>query len=90
MESEGIKTIIYIDDGIEAFHTFELAKSPAYLARSNLISTVFVMNEDKSDFIPEKKRKMAERYLLRENCPNTELFLVCIFLHLDWIRRFME
>ena len=57
MESEGIKTIIYIDDGIEAFHTFELAKSPAYLARSNLISTVFVMNEDKSDFIPEKKKK---------------------------------
>ena len=23
---------------------------------------------------------------LREKCPNTELFLVCIFLYLDWIR----
>ena len=25
---------------------------------------------------------------LRENCPNAEFFLVRIFLHLDWIRRF--
>ena len=25
---------------------------------------------------------------LRENCPNTELFLVRIFLYSDWIRRF--
>ena len=25
---------------------------------------------------------------LREKCPNTELFLVRIFLHSDWIRRF--
>ena len=24
---------------------------------------------------------------LRENCPNTELFLVRIFLYSDWIRR---
>ena len=26
---------------------------------------------------------------LREKCPNTELFLVRIFLYMDWIRRFM-
>ena len=25
--------------------------------------------------------------LLREKCPNTELFLVCIFPHSNWIRR---
>ena len=25
--------------------------------------------------------------VLREKCPNTEYFLVCIFLHSDWIRR---
>ena len=25
---------------------------------------------------------------LCENCPNKEFFLVCIFLYLDWIRRF--
>ena len=25
--------------------------------------------------------------LLREKCPNTEFFLVCIFPHSDWIRR---
>ena len=27
---------------------------------------------------------------LREKCPNAEFFLVRIFLHLDWIRRFTE
>ena len=27
---------------------------------------------------------------LRGKCPNTEFFLVRIFLHLDWIRRFTE
>ena len=26
-------------------------------------------------------------YTLREKCPNTEFFLVCIFPHLDWIQR---
>ena len=25
-------------------------------------------------------------YTLREKCPNTELFLVCVFPHSDWIR----
>ena len=25
---------------------------------------------------------------LHENCPNIEFFLVCIFLYLDWIRKF--
>ena len=25
---------------------------------------------------------------LREKCPNTDFFLVCIFLHSNWIRRF--
>ena len=27
---------------------------------------------------------------LREKCPNTDLFLVRIFLNFDWIQRFME
>ena len=27
---------------------------------------------------------------LRKECPNTEFFLVCIFLYSDWIRRFTE
>ena len=26
-------------------------------------------------------------YTLREKCPNTEFFLVCIFPHSDWIQR---
>ena len=33
----------------------------------------------------------TSRYLtLREKCPNTELFLVRIFLYSDWIRRFLR
>ena len=27
---------------------------------------------------------------LREKCPNNKFFLVCIFPHLDWIRRYTE
>ena len=29
-------------------------------------------------------------YSLREMCPNTEFFLVRIFLYSDWIRRFTQ
>ena len=29
-------------------------------------------------------------YTLLEKCPNTEFFLVCIFLYSDWIQRFEE
>ena len=32
-------------------------------------------------------RNNSERESLREKCPNTELFLVRIFPHSDWIRR---
>ena len=50
--SKGIKAIIYIDDGIAEFRTFELAKSAAG----------FVINEDQSNFIPQNKKKMTEHY----------------------------
>ena len=30
---------------------------------------------------------VGHRKRMREKCPNTEFFLVCIFPHLDWIRR---
>ena len=52
-----IKAIIYTDDGIAAFRTFEPTKSTAHLVRSNLISAGFLMSEDKSDFIPKTKEK---------------------------------
>ena len=60
--SKGIKAIIYIDDGIAEFRTFELAKSAAHLVRINLISAGFVINEDQSNFIPQNKKKMTEHY----------------------------
>ena len=37
----------------------------------------------------EKVLQLIER-LLREKCPNTELFLVRIFLYSDWIQRCTE
>ena len=37
----------------------------------------------------EKVLQLIER-LLREKCPNTELFLVRIFLYADWIQRCTE
>ena len=37
----------------------------------------------------EKVLQLIER-LLREKCPNMELFLVRIFLYSDWIRRCTE
>ena len=33
---------------------------------------------------------MNQSNSLREKCPNTEFFLVCIFLYLDWIWRYTE
>ena len=52
-----IKAIIYTDDSIAAFRTFEPTKSTAHLVRTNLISAGFVMSEDNSDFIPKAKEK---------------------------------
>ena len=40
--------------------------------------------------IKRKKKKILMhqwKYVLREKCPNTEFFLVCIFPYLDWIRK---
>ena len=36
------------------------------------------------------EKKCGVTNTLHEKCPNTELFLVRIFLYLDWIRRFTE
>ena len=41
------------------------------------------------EWFHEKYLKI-KREALREKRPNTELFLVHIFLHSDWIQRFME
>ena len=35
-------------------------------------------------------RKLLREFTLREKCPNTEFFIVRIFLYSDWIRRFTE
>ena len=36
------------------------------------------------------KDNVSLNIALRQMCPNAELFLVGIFLYLDWIRRFTE
>ena len=45
-----------------------------------------IINSFRSLTIITKSLSLA----LREKCPNTEFFLVRIFLYLDWIRRFTE
>ena len=38
-------------------------------------------------FCPKSLSENLQNFPLRQKCPNTEFFLVCIFLHSDWIRR---
>ena len=33
-------------------------------------------------------KNIEKNYSLREKCPNSEFFLVLIFQHSDWIRRY--
>ena len=53
----GIKAIIYIDDGIAASRSFELAKTAGELIKNDLVSAGFVINSEKSDFNPKTKGK---------------------------------
>ena len=69
---------------------------PTYI---NIQNIHFLCNENKSinflSFILPLHKKILFSFLtsstqciasqLREKCPNTELFLVCIFLYSDWI-----
>ena len=52
-----IKAIIYIDDGIAAFRSFELAKTADKLIKDDLVSAGFVINPEKSHFNPKTKGK---------------------------------
>ena len=51
----GIKAIIYIDDGIAASRSFELAKTTGKLVKNDLVSAGLVINVEKSDFNPKTK-----------------------------------
>ena len=53
----GIKAIIYIDDGIAASRSFELAKTAGELVKNDLVYAGFVINAEKSDFNPKTKGK---------------------------------
>ena len=55
--SIGIKTIIYIDDGIAASSSFELSKTADELVKNDLVSAGFVINVEKSDFNPKTAGK---------------------------------
>ena len=50
-----IKAIIYIDDGIAASRSFELAKTTGKLVKNDLVSAGLVINVEKSDFNPKTK-----------------------------------
>ena len=51
----GIKAIIYIDDGIAATRSFEIAKTAGELVKKDLVSAGFVINVEKSDLNPKTK-----------------------------------
>ena len=53
----GIKAIIYIDGGIAASRSFELAKTAGELVKNDLVSAGLVINVKKSDFNPKTKGK---------------------------------
>ena len=53
----GIKAIIYIDDGVAASRSFELAKIASELVKKNPVSAGFVINVEKSNFNPNTKGK---------------------------------
>ena len=53
-----------------------------------LSTTSYVISKWRQNVIKMASKELPSISLkLREKCPNTELFLVRIFLHSDWIRR---
>ena len=46
----------------------------------------FRLNKERSYKINKYGNESVVTISLREKCPNTELFLVCIFLNSEWIR----
>ena len=53
-----------------------LARESSYMAFDSVILNQIIKNRTLST--------------LREKCPNTEFFLVCVLQHSDWMRRSME
>ena len=51
----GIKSILYIDDGIGAKRSFEEARTAGKQIRKDLLGAGFYINEEKSDFIPKQE-----------------------------------
>ena len=52
---KGIKSVVYIDDGIGAKNSYEQAKAAAEQIRGDLEKAGFCINEEKSDFEPKQK-----------------------------------
>ena len=53
----GIKAIIFIEEGIAASRSFEIAKFVSELVRHDLLSAGFVISNEESDFNPKAKGK---------------------------------
>lgn len=51
---QGFKSIIFVDDGSTGLSSFELASQAAQVVQSDLLSSGFIINFEKSDFIPKQ------------------------------------
>ena len=54
---QGIKSVVFLDDGIAAQNTKKLTKNAAEKIESDLTRAGFTINKEKSDLIPKQKRK---------------------------------
>ena len=81
--SKAIKAIIYIDDGIRAFHTFELAKPATHLVKNDLSSAGYVINKDKNDYI---RTSVTPKH--RKNSRTTFIYAPCLQSHSSTFRFF--
>lgn len=55
--SNGIKSIVYIDDGINGSETFETCLEAAKIIIDDINKSGFVINFEKSDFEPKRQRE---------------------------------
>ena len=55
LENNGIKIVIFIDDGIAAESSYEKCKKEAYLVKHSIKKSGFVVNSEKTNWVPTQQ-----------------------------------